>query len=69
MLIDKLKFDLRLYVLITSLRPFVAFFCNEGMARFCTSEYEMPNSENLKNTFMHLTNYSLNKKNWDYDFN
>jgi hypothetical protein len=39
------------------------------MARFCTEEYEIPSKENLKNVFMHLTNYSLNKKNWDYDFN
>ena len=68
LLIDNTKFDLRLYMLITSLRPFNAYICKEGMARFCTVEYELPTNKNLKNEFMHLTNYSLNKKNLDYKF-
>ena len=38
------------------------------MARLCTKEYETPDPSNLKNAFMHLTNYSLNKKNKNYNF-
>jgi hypothetical protein len=39
------------------------------MSRFCTKEYQPPTPHNIKNPFMHLTNYSLNKKNEDYEFN
>jgi len=67
-LIENTKFDLRLYVLITDLRPFTAFICKEGMARFCTEKYKLPTAENIKNEYMHLTNYSLNKKNDLYKF-
>jgi tubulin polyglutamylase TTLL6/13 len=35
----------------------------EGLARFATYEYEKPLKSNLRNTFMHLTNYAINKKN------
>ncbi len=31
------------------------------MARFCTQPYSKPNQRNLHETYMHLTNYSLNK--------
>ena len=39
-----------------------AYFCSEGLARFCTHKYERPTKHNLKNVYMHLTNYSVNKK-------
>jgi len=39
----------------------IAFLCDEGLARFCTEDYEAPNESNLKKYYMHLTNYSLNK--------
>lgn len=38
-----------------------AYLADEGLARFCTLPYEKPNRENMKQMFMHLTNYSLNK--------
>lgn len=66
LLVDKLKFDLRVYVVITGTSPINAFVCDEGLARFCTQEYEKPTMENLKNDFMHLTNYSINKMSDDY---
>lgn len=61
MLIGDKKFDLRLYVLITSLDPLIVFIHEEGLARFCTETYQKPSKENINNSFMHLTNYSLNK--------
>ncbi|XP_052038310.1 tubulin polyglutamylase TTLL11 [Apodemus sylvaticus] len=60
LLIDKLKFDIRLYVLLKSLDPLEIYIAKDGLSRFCTEPYQEPNSQNLHHVFMHLTNYSLN---------
>jgi tubulin polyglutamylase TTLL6/13 len=60
-LIDGLKFDLRIYVLITSVTPLRIWIYEEGLARFATSEYVSPVGSNLNNLYMHLTNYAINK--------
>lgn len=39
--------------------------CFEQIHRFATVKYDRT-SKNIKNTFMHLTNYSVNKKSSDY---
>ena len=62
-LLNKKKHDLRLYVLIASVDPFVAFLNEEGLARFCTENYTQVNKGNGKKYDLsrHLTNYSVNK--------
>lgn len=65
-LIEKLKFDLRVYVVVKSLEPLEFYICREGLARFCTERYQKPTSKNLHKCFMHLTNYSLNKRSTNY---
>ncbi|XP_021095733.1 tubulin polyglutamylase TTLL6 isoform X2 [Heterocephalus glaber] len=60
-IIDGFKFDLRIYVLVTSCDPLRIFVYNEGLARFATTSYSQPCADNLDDICMHLTNYSINK--------
>lgn len=62
LLIDGFKFDLRVYVALTSVNPLRLYVYNEGLVRFASEKYDM---NNVKNVFSHLTNYSLNKLNND----
>lgn len=41
----------------------------EAFARFATSKYTLPKNNNIDETFMHLTNYSINKNSTEYIFN
>lgn len=62
LLLDGYKFDLRLYVLVTSFNPLEAFFYEDGFVRLCTRPYE---DADLSNLFVHLTNSSIQKANQD----
>lgn len=39
LLIDRLKFDLRIYVLITCIQPLRIFMFKDGLARFATEPF------------------------------
>jgi len=59
-LINGLKYDLRVYVLVTSFDPLKIFLYEDGLVRFCTEKYDT-NKKHLKQRFVHLTNWSVNK--------
>ncbi|XP_036590614.1 tubulin polyglutamylase TTLL13P-like [Trichosurus vulpecula] len=65
-LIDGFKFDMRIYVLITSCDPLRVFMYEEGLARFATMPYVEPSISNLDDVCMHLTNYAINKHNENF---
>ncbi|XP_055479476.1 tubulin polyglutamylase TTLL13 [Psammomys obesus] len=65
-LIDGFKFDMRIYVLITSCDPLRIFMYEEGLARFATMPYVEPSHNNLEEVCMHLTNYAINKHNENF---
>ncbi|MBN3305450.1 TTLL6 polyglutamylase, partial [Amia calva] len=60
-IVDGFKFDLRIYVLVTSCDPLRIFLYKEGLARFCTTKYSDPTNSNVDDVCMHLTNYAINK--------
>lgn len=60
LLIQGLKFDLRIYVLVTSYTPLRAYVYKEGLTRFASSPYSME-TRHLQDAYRHLTNYSVNK--------
>lgn len=67
-LINGNKFDLRLYVLITSVNPLRLYLSEHGLVRFASVKYSA-DPKTLHDRFMHLTNYSVNKYNNDYEPN
>uniref|UniRef100_A0A182QQ02 Tubulin polyglutamylase TTLL4 n=1 Tax=Anopheles farauti TaxID=69004 RepID=A0A182QQ02_9DIPT len=68
LLINGSKFDLRLYVLVTSMNPLRVYMHTDGLARFASVKYS-EKSETLSDRYMHLTNYSINKLSNNYSQN
>ncbi|KAM9347778.1 tubulin monoglutamylase TTLL4 [Symphorus nematophorus] len=67
-LISGNKFDLRIYVYVTSYEPLRIYIFSDGLVRFASCKYSS-SMKTLSNKFMHLTNYSVNKKNSEYQTN
>lgn len=61
MLMDGFKFDLRMYVFVMSCDPLKIFLYKDGLVRMGTEPYTSPSESNITSSFMHLTNYSINK--------
>jgi tubulin polyglutamylase TTLL6/13 len=48
---------------VFSVDPLKIYLFDEGLSRFSTEKYKAPNKKNLKNMYIHLTNYAINCKN------
>ena len=68
-LIDGLKFDMRIYVLVYGVDPLRVFVFREGLTRFATREYLCPSKLNMNDLYMHLTNYAINKNSENFEAN
>ena len=73
LLIDNKKFDLRLYVLVTSCNPLRIYIFKDGLVRICTENFVKPTSDKFEETFtnlrMHLSNYAINKTSNNFEGN
>ena len=67
-LINGRKYDLRLYLLVTGYTPLKIYLFNNGLARFCSEEYDL-NPEKMSDRYIHLTNYSINKTSLNFEQN
>ncbi|CAH8526476.1 unnamed protein product [Schistosoma intercalatum] len=64
-LINDSKFDLRIYVYISSINPLRLYIHEDGLVRFASQKYSNA-IRSLGNRYIHLTNYSINRLNSEY---
>jgi len=65
-LINNFKYDLRIYVLVTSFNPLKIYIYDNGLARFATGQYR---KKGRKDKFVHLTNFSVNRYSKNFVYN
>ena len=58
LLVGSKKFDLRIYVLVTSYRPLRVWLSSKGFARFCNEKYSAGLGD-IDNMMVHLTNVAI----------
>ena len=56
------QFDIRLYVLVTSLEPLRLYLYDDGLIRIATEEYT-EDPQTLNDSCIHVCNYAINSKN------
>jgi tubulin polyglutamylase TTLL1 len=66
LLVSGKKFDMRIYVLVTSYHPLKVWLFKHGFCRFCNEKFSVDVNE-LDNIFIHLTNVAIQKKYEKYD--
>jgi tubulin polyglutamylase TTLL9 len=62
------KFDLRIYVLVTSYNPLTVYLYRTGFARFSQFRFSM-DLKGIDNNFVHLTNVAIQKTTQEYHDN
>lgn len=62
------KYDMRIYIVVTCFEPLKAFMFQDGLVRLATQPYSLAKGC-LKKRFVHLTNFSINKKADNYKKN
>lgn len=63
-LIGGKKFDVRVYVLVTSISPLKVWIYRSGFARFSNTRYSL---DAISDSYIHLTNVAIQKTAPDYD--
>lgn len=61
-LINSTKFDLRIYVLVTSFEPLRIYVYKNGICRFASKKYNTEDRSKKLSKYAYLTNYSISKK-------
>eukprot|EP01083_Nonionella_stella_P223413 796242_1 len=60
LLVGGKKFDLRIFVLVTSFSPLTVYLYRSGFARFSSSQYSA-DAQHFGNDYIHLTNFAVQK--------
>lgn len=66
LLIGGKKFDMRMYVLVTSYHPLKVWKFKYGFCRFCNEKFTVDINE-IDNIYIHLTNVAVQKKYYKYN--
>ena len=61
------KFDMRLYMLVTSFSPLKVWMHRGGFCRFSATQFNKDIAKDIDNLYMHLTNHSIQKTAGDYE--
>ncbi|RKO95620.1 tubulin-tyrosine ligase, partial [Caulochytrium protostelioides] len=65
-LIGGKKFDLRIYVMVTSYTPLVVYMHRNGFCRFSNTQFSM-DAKDISNMYIHATNVAIQKTAPNYD--
>ena len=64
-LINNKKYDLRIYILVTGLKPLRIYFNQEGLVRIAAKNFSL-DENSIKNRYIHLTNTGINSNSKDF---
>jgi hypothetical protein len=59
-IINKKKYDIRIYLLVTGFNPLKVYIYDNGIIRFCSEDYDI-DPDKFNNNYIHVTNFSVNK--------